>query len=116
MKEIDSNNTEIIRRVLTSLLERLDKDPAQPSASVEPGDASPLILLMLGQLDPASNEMKNTGTEPRRLSHIEDRAAHPGLEKFSATEARHTDSAPRTCFMEPGRVCVNSGACEMRGY
>lgn len=129
MKEIDSNNTEIIRRVLTSLLDRLDKSSAQASASGGPelmgspapqgaqGDASPLFLLMLGQLDSGSNGLKDAESEPRRLYDIEDRAAtHPGLEKFSAPEGHQTDSAPRTCFMEPGRVCVNSGACEMRGY
>ncbi len=100
MKEIDLNDTEIIRRVLTSLLDRLDEGSAQHHA----------------QLDSGSNALRDAEAEPRRLSRIEDRAAHPGLEKFSITEAHHTDSAPRTCFMEPGRVCVNSGACEMRGY
>jgi hypothetical protein len=100
VKEIDLNDTEIIRRVLTSLLDRLD-------------EGSPPRL---AQPDSGPNEPESAGAEPGRASRIEDRAAHPGLEKFSITEARHMDSAPRTCFMEPGRVCVNSGACEMRGY
>ena len=41
---------------------------------------------------------------------------HPGLEKFVVSGKCSSDSAPKTCFIEPDRVCVNSGACEMRGF
>jgi hypothetical protein len=41
-------------------------------------------------------------------------STHPGLERFTMIE-KSTD-APKPCFMEPGRSCVKSGACEMRGY
>jgi len=45
-------------------------------------------------------------------------ASHPGLEKFPQpqSDSEPNARAPKTCFMEPDRPCVNSGACEMRGY
>ncbi|HEX8091728.1 MAG TPA: hypothetical protein VF762_22935 [Blastocatellia bacterium] len=49
--------------------------------------------------------------DPRGIQTV-----HPGLEKFPLAEIIDPLPAPKTCFMEPGRVCVNSGACEMRGY
>ena len=45
----------------------------------------------------------------------EKKHSHPGLERFTI-EADSHPSVPKTCFMEPGRACVNSGACEMRGF
>jgi hypothetical protein len=42
--------------------------------------------------------------------------AHPGHERFPLNEGPASTSARRPCFMEPDRVCVNSGACEMRGF
>ena len=43
-------------------------------------------------------------------------ASHPGLERFTIIESQSISGAAKPCFMEPARVCVNSGACEMRGY
>jgi hypothetical protein len=47
---------------------------------------------------------------------IVSRETHPGLERFQLSEHSSTKEARKPCFMEPDRVCVNSGACEMRGY
>jgi len=129
VKEIDSQNTEIVRRVLASLLEKLESGSPQTHAggqqgaadssapSNAAGGAGSVILLMLGNLDSGPTAGSSAGAEPRVSSRIEDRTpAHPGLEKFTVAGANHSNSAPGTCFMEPGRVCVNSGACELRGY
>ena len=47
--------------------------------------------------------------------HNERKVSHPGLERFTI-ETDSRPAAPKACFMEPGRPCVNSGACEMRGF
>jgi hypothetical protein len=41
---------------------------------------------------------------------------HPGLERFTIIESDSEPAAKKTCYMEPDRPCVKSGACEMRGY
>jgi hypothetical protein len=43
-------------------------------------------------------------------------SCHPGLEKFHLSETAAPSRETKSCFMEPERKCVNSGACEMRGY
>ena len=43
-------------------------------------------------------------------------APHPGHERFTIIEARSPLAGQKTCYMEPSRPCVNSGACEMRGF
>lgn len=114
---MDSSNNEIVRRVLASVLEKLDRGRNESAAVSVSNDGSPVVLLVIGQADSGSNGAKEPTRESREPRGIEDRtSAHPGLEKFPLSEGLHTDSAPRTCFMEPGRACVNSGACEMRGY
>ncbi|HYP28190.1 MAG TPA: hypothetical protein VE262_15855 [Blastocatellia bacterium] len=108
---IDPNNTDAVRRVLAGLLEKLERGSGEAAA----GGANNLFVLMLGQVD--SEPSGSNAPEPRNPSGVEGRTlTHPGLEKFTVVEGHQTDSAPRTCFMEPGRACVNSGACEMRGY
>jgi hypothetical protein len=55
----------------------------------------------------------NVAAKPNARS--QDVEAHPGLERFPLSGLG--PAAPsKPCFMEPGRLCVNSGACEMRGY
>lgn len=41
---------------------------------------------------------------------------HPGHERFTMIERSSTPADRKPCYMEPDRPCVNSGACEMRGY
>ncbi len=40
---------------------------------------------------------------------------HPGHQRFTISES-DSRLSPKRCFMEPDRVCVNSGVCEMRGF
>jgi hypothetical protein len=44
------------------------------------------------------------------------RLSHPALERFTAIDVARRSNAAKACFIEPDRVCVNSGACEMRGF
>jgi hypothetical protein len=135
------SDQDIVRRALSSVLGRLEQgaraeseitaganaDQSTKDRHTQPrmnGDAArddSIIVIFLGQPGEASKEMREdpaTGNVEKRSAF--DRrgmqAAHPGLEKFSIAGSETAPSAPKTCFMEPGRVCVNSGACEMRGY
>lgn len=90
---------------------------AEPRALQEmraPGDS--LVLIVLGDSPAIANEpqMRLKPTTPA-YTHAEAQANHPGLERFPILEGA-SHPAPKPCFIEPARVCVNSGACEMRGY
>lgn len=108
------------------------------SSRANVGGDNPIVLIVLGQLDAdghGSHSLDAQPADPRKamrespapadlkpygMEFAVDRQAaqsmHPGLEKFPVSEHETAPSAPKTCFMEPGRHCVNSGACEMRGY
>ena len=111
-------NQEIIRRVLSNVLSRLegsDSPPAQKIAEPAAIGSSPMIFIVLN--DPASgreDDRNRSETSERATNRLE--VNHPGLERFSSVEERPGGLAPKKCFMEPDRVCVNSGACEMRGF
>jgi hypothetical protein len=100
--------------VLESVLARLESTGA-PGQAASNGVESPVLLVVLGE---PGGRTRGTGqeqvspaiTEPRLVTN------HPGLERFSLREEESKPHAPRMCFMEPGRECVESGACEMRGY
>ena len=62
---------------------------------------------------PSERVAGNVAAKPSALDRHE---AHPGLERFPLSETDTAVAASKPCFMEPDRVCVNSGACEMRGY
>lgn len=86
---------------------------------------APIILVIAGDLNSSSDDTSpaNLGDpkEPEAVNacpsdHSEKKVSHPGLERFTMVEAGSHSSVPRACFMEPARVCVNSGACEIRGF
>jgi hypothetical protein len=88
---------EDLRRILEALLAKLDGKPR-------------------GRTEPLPDEPKTSATAKISAAAQEhSEASHPGLERFPLAETPQP-SVPRTCFIEPGRTCVNSGACEMRGY
>ena len=128
---------EIARRVLESVLRRLEANaPAASAATVLPssraGQDQPVVFIVLGNL-----ELSQTGAhsgDPRRAAleaiNITDQKtqsapapipvgnlqpAHPEFERFPLADAQATAPVPKACFMEPDRICVHSGACEMRG-
>jgi hypothetical protein len=106
---MSESGEELARRALKQALAKLDANGA--SVVDEPGQ---LIVLILGagesrgHATPSANEASAglEGSPPR----------HPSLEKFPATEVPAPSPGTKACFMEPDRVCVGSGACEMRGY
>jgi hypothetical protein len=123
------------------VLRQLEGGAAQPSAAqaVNPAvnngvNGSPIIVILLG--DPQATQAGSNATNSRvaalpivvkqadcgcqNNSHATGgnslQSSHPGLERFDLPENNSVANAPRRCFMEPDRVCVGSGACEMRGY
>jgi hypothetical protein len=135
---MNESNDEIARRVLASALERLEasagstspqsggSDIEEPAQSFSTGD--PLVVLVLGGTSPTAARPKESRRTPDNEPLIQEvgsnfgKSIHPGLEKFefpktnTNTNTNIITPAPKTCFMEPDRPCVNSGACEMRGY
>ena len=100
----------------------------QGSSSLESGSSeAPVIVVLAGELKACSHDATpqwaarvGDTKEPANVNSLasdssERKLSHPGLERFTI-EAESHPSAPKTCFMEPGRTCVNSGACEMRGF
>ncbi len=127
---MQESNDEIARRVLAGVLERLDSASSRNEASVlnkaspsSPG-SDPVVVVVLGQASShstISEDAQRTLNEPLTQaaggsqSSFTD-SSHPGLEKFELPKPSPNARAPKACFMEPDRPCVNSGACEMRGY
>jgi hypothetical protein len=123
---MQDSDQEIIRRVLSNVVSRLEGGgAARPSGyGVEPraGDASPVVFIVLNNAELTrgsdDRDAEQVRAEARRQAGgtIRLEPSHPGLERFASLEERSSSLAPKTCYMEPDRVCVNSGACEMRGY
>ena len=85
---------------------------------------TPIVIILPqelgGNLGESGSPMPaaRSAREPVTSSSCDDterKVSHPGLERFTI-EADLRPAAPKACFMEPGRTCVNSGACEMRGF
>ena len=128
-----------VRQVLEAALKNLSDDGEASSESIalfgdrwpsseSRGSEVPVVLIVMGDL---KARLQDTGTtEPASLDdtkepatvnscvsdHSERKLSHPGLERFIMLEADSPPPAPRACFMEPSRTCVNSGVCEMRGF
>lgn len=130
-----------VRQVLEAALQNLREATAEGNASSESGalftnrwpssesrsSDAPVIVIVAGDLkahsqDPALRAAVGFGDtkDPAKVSscvsdYTERKLSHPGLERFTI-EADPHPSVPKTCFMEPGRTCVNSGACQARGF
>src|SRR2546426_2669267 len=135
MQRIAKYDQETVRRLLKAALKKLDGEShgdKQSSNSVlfSENDAdSPVILVLVGGSNahdqsaaPELIAVPNGQTEPDE-STVSNRdqkqgpqASHPGLERFPFAVTSSLSAAPKACFMEPGRTCVSSGACEMRGF
>jgi hypothetical protein len=131
-----------VRQVLEAALKNLSGDAFDGEASSESialfgdswtssesrGSEVPVIFIVMGDLKarsqntalagPASvDDTKEPATVNSSVSdHSEKKLSHPGLERFIMLAADAPPPAPRACFMEPSRACVNSGVCEMRGF
>ena len=134
---MQESNDEIARRVLEAVLDRLEArgrsggllDPnASPAFNQGPQsteDGDPVVVVVVGRasLNPTRNEDTGrvlneaclagaTNGSPASFGN----SYHPGLERFALPNTSSNAVAPKACFMEPDRPCVNSGACEIRGY
>jgi hypothetical protein len=128
-----------VRRALETALKNLEDDSPEGDidsgsvaliderrlSSESPSSEAPIVIVIAGDLNSRSRDRSpaNPGDpkEPGNVNacpsnHSERKVSHPGLERFTMVEAGSHSSVPRACFMEPTRVCVNSGACEMRGF
>ena len=135
---MQDSTEEIARRVLESVLRRLDDGAARRAAapSDTPGatDGSPIIVIMLGDRGapgPAASAATGRNDAPpivanqpaggcQNNSHAAAenslQSTHPGLQRFDLASENVVSDAPRTCLLEPDRACVGSGACKMRGF
>jgi hypothetical protein len=101
---MNSSDREIARGLLASILNRLDGSQSDaPSGSV-----TIIVLDHLNQTSP-SDAVPAPRAEVRR-------EVHPSLLRLDLPKAVCSDSAPKSCLMEPDRRCVGSGACEMLGH
>jgi hypothetical protein len=120
---MEQADQELLRRMLMSIVKRIESGDSIPALVKDrPGQTSertepPVIIVMLGQAGPAKNEVceNHASHEAVPGSKTSSDMSHPGFERFQITGARAAD-VPKTCFMEPERICVNSGACEMLGH
>lgn len=126
MEVMLKQNQEPVRRVLQAALNKLD---AETRGSVEGSNSisfseidstPPVILVLVSGLEPQpggpSDALNAVAGQPATMRSDQVYAAHPGLERFPLAVTDSRSTAPKPCFMEPGRACVNSGACEMRGF
>lgn len=125
---------ETVRRLLEAALNKLDEESRggeERSNSIlfsESDAGTPLILVVIGELNsstqsvpaPTLLNVDQTGPPATARSsvsgHNQTQVVHPGLERFPFAVTDSRPAAPKACFMEPGRACVSSGACEMRGF
>lgn len=124
---------EIARRVLEGVLRRLEGNaPVAPAATALTSQDQPMIFIVLGNLELSQNgersgnpqrvaidaiNITNSKTQPAPSPTIvgNSQTAHPEFDRFPLADAQATAPVPKACFMEPDRICVHSGACEMRG-
>jgi hypothetical protein len=128
-----NQDKETVRRVLEVLLKKLEGEPSnsEEAASTvlfsESSNSSAPVIVVLGGLNSSAQDVAQrqpgigeigppAAAKLSASAHREPQALHPGLERFPLAGADSHAAAPKACFMEPGRTCVSSGACEMRGY
>jgi hypothetical protein len=107
----------LARRALLSALQRLDEDRRQfnsetaPTQGIadEPSTQSPVIVVVLGE---GSGVARETAAELKSSPAI----SHPSHQRYALPRAHAPGKAPRPCFIEPDRFCINSGCCESRGF
>jgi hypothetical protein len=124
-----SSDHDIARRVLASVLDRLEGEKLNENAlpAVEqPVSPSNVFIIMLGNNESGNTTGEQTSAQSG-ISYIQPALAdssnqkrlseaHPGLQRFDLPLPDTCSTAPKMCFLEPDRVCVNSGACQTLGH
>jgi hypothetical protein len=99
---------ERIRKALEAALDSLDA----------PTEAGTPIIIVLGDSRSSGQsptvQIKQSIGDAKPYNGLA--SSHPGLQRFANLETESPAPAFKSCFMEPDRECVHSGACEMRGY
>ena len=135
MQRMANSDLEMARRLLKAALNKLegesrgDKEGSNSILFSEKDARAPVILVLVGGLNTQDEDAPPVlAAAPDGRREIEKsfasgfdqtqgaQTAHPGLERFSLAVTDSVPTAPKACFMEPGRTCVSSGACEMRGF
>jgi hypothetical protein len=106
MREQDA---EKVRQALKAALEGLDSRREESG-----GDPGNLVVVVLGS--DAAARKSPVVTDVKNDAPPNQDGCHPGLERFPISSNLAPSEGTKPCFMEPARPCVNSGACEMRGY
>lgn len=111
---------ESLRRLLETALANLEREPnaANSFESFEIGDsrARAVLIMIDGRTsDDQIDAPRTAEASGQTLTQSgNERSHHAGHDRFPLSDPRVV--APKPCFMEPGRTCVHSGACEMRGF
>jgi hypothetical protein len=135
MQRMANSDLEMARRLLKAALNKLDgesrgdKESSNSILFSEKDAGAPVVLVVVGGLNAQDEDAPPVlVAAPDGRREIEKSFAsgldqtqgaqteHPGLERFSLAVTDSHPAAPKACFMEPGRTCVSSGACEMRGF
>jgi len=121
-----SSDQEIARRVLSAALDRLEGKRAEDSPSDTESHSSNVFIIMMGSA-PTEQMIDERATAQGDISYNQpvigepaDRSRsvgdHPSLQRFDLSLSESCSTAPRMCYLEPDRVCVNSGACQRLGH
>jgi hypothetical protein len=120
----------LARRALLSALQRLDEDARLPGAGTDAVQssidkssvASPVIVIVLGESVPRAVATGSPvlGQRPESVpgavaTGLAD-VPHPGNQRYVLPSTHAVGNAPRPCFIEPDRSCIDSGCCESRGF
>ena len=119
----------LARRALLSALQRLDEDARQPGAGTDAVQssidkssvASPVIVIVLGESVPGAVATESVlgerpGSVPVAVATGLADVPHPGHQRYVLPSTHAVGNAPRPCFIEPDRSCIDSGCCESRGF
>ncbi|HMG34485.1 MAG TPA: hypothetical protein VKM94_11155 [Blastocatellia bacterium] len=98
---------EVVRRALEAALSALES--GRPAST---GPNGPVVVIVVPPPAGGSSDAESTGKPQAAIGE----SCHPSLEKFPVVVSADAGAGDKSCFMEPERRCVNSGACEMRGY
>jgi hypothetical protein len=118
---MEQPDQELLRRTLLAIVKRIEGGGTTPvmmgdrADQISDASGPPVVVILLGQAGPTDNRVSDNQDSHEAKPGAGSNTPHPGFERFQISGAHETD-VPKNCFMEPDRICVNSGACEMLGH